>query len=131
MKKVPDFDIELSQATDYIMESPLAKRAFSDPPFPQYTNILRLLIQSVDRLADNCHMPEFTNHALPHICSIVRRASEWAVEDGWLYELSQQEIGYLLLALVIHDIGMLSQDAQDLPDEDKTSNMKGLADLAN
>lgn len=131
MKEIPSFDIELSQAIDYIMSSPLARKAFSNPPFPQYTNILRLLIQSVDRLADNCHMPEFTNHALPHICSIVRRASEWAVDDGWLEELSEQEVSYLLLALVIHDIGMLSQDAHDLPEEDKQLHMKGFSDISN
>ncbi len=131
MKEIPSFDIELSQAADYIMASPLAKKAFSNPPFLQYTNILRLLIQSVDRLADNCHMPEFTNHALPHICSIVRRASDWAVEDGWLKVLTEQEAGYLLLALVIHDMGMLSQDAQDLPDKNKSSNMKGFSDISN
>ena len=131
MKEIPDFDIELSQAMDYIMSSPLAKKAFAKPPFPHYTNILRLLIQNVDRLADNCHMPEFTNHALPHICSIVRRASEWAEADGWLDEITEPEAGYLLLALVIHDIGMLSQDAQDLPDEDRQTNMKGFADIAN
>ena len=131
MKEIPDFDIELSQAMDYIMAGPLAKKAFAKPPFPQYTNILRLLIQSVDRLADNCHMPEFTNHALPHICSIVRRASEWAEADGWLDKITEQEAGYLLLALVIHDIGMLSQDARDLPDEDRQTNMKGFADIAN
>lgn len=131
MKRIPDFDIELSQASDYIMTSPLARKAFSNPPFPQYTNILRILIQSVDRLADNCHMPEFTNHALPHICSIVRRASQWASEDGWLDDLTEQEAGYLLLALVIHDIGMLSQDAKDLPEEDRNVNMKGFADIAN
>ena len=131
MKKVPDFDIELSQAVDYIFDSPLAQKTFSNPPFPQYTNVLRLLIQSVDRLADNCHMPEFTNHALPHICSIVRRASEWAVEDKWLKEISEKETGYLLLALVIHDIGMLSQDSQDLPEKDISNNMKGFADISN
>lgn len=131
MKEIPDFDIELSQAMDYIMGSDLAGKAFDDPPFSQYTNVLRLLVQDVDRLADNCHMPEFTNHALPHICSVVRRASEWGVSAGWLELLSGQEAGFLLLALVIHDIGMLSQDAQDLPQKDRLSNMKGFSDISN
>lgn len=131
MKNIPDFDIELSQAIDYIMESPLAKKAFSKSPFPQYTNVLRILVQSVDRLADNCHMPEFTNHALPHICSIVRRASIWAVEDKWIDKIESNEAGYLLLALIVHDIGMLSQDASDLPQENKSRHMKGFSDISN
>lgn len=130
MREIPDFDVELSQAMDYIMSSPLAQKAFMRPPFPQYTIILQRLVQAVDRLADNCHMPEFTNHALPHICSIVRRASEWAVEDKWIDTISEQEAGYLLLALVIHDIGMLSQDAQDLPEQDRRTYMKGFGDIA-
>lgn len=131
MKDIPDFDIERSQAVDYIMESPLAKKAFSKPPFPQFTNVLRILVQSVDRLADNCHMPEFTNHALPHICSIVRRASIWAAEDHWIGKIECNEAGYLLLALIVHDIGMLSQDASDLPNENKSRHMKGFADISN
>ena len=131
MKEIPDFEIELSQAMDYIMGSDLAKKAFEMPPFPQYTNVLRSLIQNVDRLADNCHMPEFTNHALPHICSVVRRASEWGSSDGWMKCISTQEAGYVLLTLVIHDIGMLSQDAQDLPQKDRLSNMKGFSDISN
>ena len=131
MRYVPDFDIELAQATDYIMESSLAKKAFVNPPFSQFTNVLRTLIQSIDRLADNCHMPEFTNHALPHICSIVHRASEWAVRDKWITKIDEKEAGYLLLALVVHDIGMLSQDASELPDENKTANMKGFSDISN
>lgn len=131
MRYVPDFDIELAQATDYIMESSLAKKAFVNPPFSQFTNVLRTLIQSIDRLADNCHMPEFTNHALPHICSIVHRASEWAVRDKWIAKIDEKETGYLLLAFVIHDIGMLSQDASELPDENKTANMKGFSDISN
>lgn len=130
MREIPDFDVELSQAMDYIMSSPLAQKAFMMPPFPQYTIILQRLIQAVDRLADNCHMPEFTNHALPHICSIVKRASEWAVEDQWINTISEREAGYLLLALVIHDIGMLSQDAQDLQEQDRRTYMKGFGDIA-
>lgn len=131
MKDIPDFEIELSQAVDYIMESDLARKAFDKPPFFQYTNVLRTLVQSVDRLADNCHMPEFTNHALPHICSIVRRASIWAVEDRWIEKIESDEAGYLLLALIVHDIGMLSQDASDLPNENKSDYMKGFADISN
>lgn len=130
MKEIPDFDIELSQATDYILGCPLAKRAFCRPPFYNFTNIVTDIIYWIDQLADNCHMPEFTNHALPHICSIVKRASEWGESDGWLKETSPQEAGYLLIALLIHDIGMLSQDSRDLPEDEKLQHMKGLSDIS-
>lgn len=131
MKNIPDFDIELAQAVDYILGSALAKKALRKPPYDNYTNILNEIIRSIDRLADNCHMPEFTNHAMPHICSIVKRASEWAESDGWLEKISEKEAAYLLMALLVHDIGMLSQDANDIPDEEKVRCMKGFSDIPN
>lgn len=131
MKEIPDFDIELAQSIDYIFGSALAKKTFIDPPFRNYTNILTEILKSIDRLADNCHMPEFTNHAMPHICSIVKRASEWAESDGWLEDITSQEAGYLLMALLIHDIGMLSQDNRDIPDSEKARYMKGFSDVSN
>lgn len=97
MKEIPDFDIELAQATDYILRCPLANKAFSCPPFQNFANIVTDTIRWIDQLADNCHMPEFTNHALPHICSIVKRASEWGERDGWLKDTTPQEAGYLLI----------------------------------
>lgn len=130
MKEIPSFNIELAQASNYILGSSLAKRAFVCPPFHNFTNIVTEIICWIDRLADNCHMPEFTNHALPHICSIVKRASEWGESDGWLKETTPQEAGYLLMALLIHDIGMLSQDSRDIPENEKLQNMKGLSDIS-
>lgn len=129
MVQYPDFDIERAQALSFIFECALAQKAFEAPPFGSYVNIIRYLIESADRLADNCHMPEFTNHALPHICSIIQRASAWAVADGWIDFIDPQEAGYLLAALVIHDLGMLSQDARDLPDVELVSSRKGMSDL--
>ena len=41
MKEIPDFDIERSQSVDYIMGSGLAKKAFEEPPFKNYANILK------------------------------------------------------------------------------------------
>lgn len=131
MKEIPGFDVELAQSINYILGSPLAKKAFACPPFNNFTNILTEIIRGIDRLADNCHMPEFTNHALPHICSIVKRASEWGESDGWLADAASQEAGYLLIALLIHDIGMLSQDSGDIPDDEKFQYMKGLSDMSN
>lgn len=131
MKEIPAFDIELSQSVDYILGSGLAKKAFEEPPFKNYGNILVELIESIDRLADNCHMPEFTNHAMPHVCSIVKRASEWGEKDGWLQAASPGEAACLLMALAIHDIGMLSQDSKNLPDGERENYIKGLSDLSN
>lgn len=130
MKEIPSFDIELSQSTEYILGSSLAKKAFACPPFYNFTNIVIEIIGWIDRLADNCHMPELTNHALPHLCSIVKRASEWGESDGWLERITSQEAGYLLVALLIHDIGMLSQDSRDIPEDEKLQNMKGLSDVS-
>ncbi len=131
MKDIPDFDIELAQSIDYILGSALAKKALENPPYKNYVNILIEIIRNIDRLADNCHMPEFTNHAMPHICSIVKRASEWAEHDGWLDKITTEEAAYLLLALLIHDIGMLSQDAKDIPDAVRMKYMKGCSDIPN
>ena len=129
MDHYPDFDIERAQTFNFIMECHLAQRALVNPPFYSYANIVHFLIEEADHLADNCHMPEFTNHALPHICSIVRRASAWGEADGWIDKLSTAEAGYLLPALIIHDLGMLSQDARDLPDPERISSRKGMSDL--
>lgn len=130
MNHYPDFDIEQASVLSFIMGCSLAKKAFIDPPIRNYANITRSLVEEADRLADNCHMPEFTNHALPHICSIVRRASAWGTADGWIDQMSPAEACYLLIALIIHDLGMLSQDAQDLPDSERISSRKGMSDLA-
>lgn len=130
MRDIPDFKTEFSQVVDYIMGSDLAKKAFINPPFENYVNIIIETLSAIDRLADNCHMPEFTNHALPHICSVVKRASEWAVNDKWIDAITPKEAGYLLLSLIIHDIGMLSQDPNHLPDSEKINAQKGLSDIS-
>lgn len=131
MKQIPDFDIELNQTVSFVFESQITKKAMERPPFDDFANILVEIIQSIDRLADNCHMAEFTNHAMPHICSIIKRASEWAESDGWIKKISSQEAAYLLLALLIHDIGMLSQDAKYIPAQERSKYIKGSSDIAN
>lgn len=131
MKQIPDFDAELDQSVSFIFESQITKKALTRPPFDDFANILVEIIQSIDRLADNCHMAEFTNHAMPHICSIIKRASEWAESDGWIKKISSQEASYLLLALLVHDIGMLSQDAKYIPVQERSKYIKGSADIAN
>lgn len=131
MRNIPNFDTELSQAVEFVLGSDLAQRALIRPPFQNYTNIVIHLLQSIDCLADNCHMPEFTNHGLPHICSIVKRASEWGVSDQWIENLSPKEAGYLLIALIVHDVGMLSQDVKDIPEQERMLQMKEFSDISN
>jgi hypothetical protein len=142
MKNIPEFDFDISQATQYIFESELAKKAFEQPPFQNYANICRDVIRSLSRLANNCNMPEFTNHGLQHICSLVKRASEWGIDAGWLAlgnekgasngveALCPQEAGYLLLALLLHDIGMQQQDPKELLDGQTFNTQQGFADVA-
>lgn len=131
VKQIPDFDTELDQSISFIFESEITKKALVRSPFDNFANILLEIIHSIDRLADNCHIAEFTNHAMPHICSIIKRASKWAESDGWVKRISSQEAAYLLLALLIHDIGMLSQDAKYIPVKERSKYIKGSSDIAN
>lgn len=129
MRILPDFQMEFVQATEFILSSELARKAFESPPFDNFGNIIRDVIQDIDRLADNCHMPEFTDHALPHICSLVKRVSEWGIADAWLSQLTPAEAGYLLFSILIHDIGMLSQNPADLLNDQERLSL-GLSDVA-
>lgn len=129
MRMFPDFQMEFVQATEFILSSELSRRAFESPPFDNFGNIIRDVIQDIDRLADNCHMPEFTDHALPHICSLVKRVSEWSVADAWLSQLTPAEAGYLLFSILVHDIGMLSQNPADLLNDQERLSL-GLSDVA-
>lgn len=130
MREIPDFKMELVQASDFILSSELARIAFQSPPFNNYGNIIRDIIEDIDRLADNCHMPEFTDHALPHICSLVKRISDWGIVDKWLPKLSAAEAGYLLFSILVHDVGMLSQNPKDLSNKQANIPLLGLVDIA-
>lgn len=114
MRAFPDFQLELTSSTDYVLASPLGRKALSDNNIPDLTNLLRDLMEGMDRLAKNCHLPEFTDHALPHICSLVKRLSVWGTTAKWLDGLQPVEATYLLLATLTHDLGMLSQDPAEL-----------------
>ncbi|MDD3898716.1 MAG: hypothetical protein PHE82_07195 [Syntrophomonadaceae bacterium] len=135
MRMIPDFQIELTQATDYILDSKLARHALKEPPFLGFGNIIRDTMEDIDRLADNCHLPEFTDHALPHLCSMIKRISDWGwegnEENKWGEKLGANEAAYLLLAILIHDIGMLSQDPAHLEIPAMINLPKGLADVSN
>lgn len=130
MKELPNFNINISQAINYIFESDLAVLAFANPPFINFVNIVRRTIETIDRLSENCNMPEFTNHGLRHICSLVKRTSEWAITDGWIEKINCKEAGYLLMALLVHDLGMLSQEPSDLSSDVALEYKRGIGDLA-
>jgi hypothetical protein len=122
-RALPDPEISLRDARDFIVGSPLARKAFacSEHSLPLF---LHDLLDAIYRLVQSCHLPEFTDHGLPHLCSLVDRISRWELppnpneEQSKLTDkLSPEEAATLLVATLIHDIGMLSQNPIDLPDD--------------
>ena len=123
MRQLPDPDLSLRDASDFVFDSSIARRALVDPHPPALTVFLRELVQSIYRLTVSCHLPEFTDHGLSHLCSLIDRLSRWTaigaepnpirVVDGSDFETTQAAV--LLLATLFHDIGMLSQRPEDLP----------------
>lgn len=71
-----DFKNDLRLVTDYIFSTRLCRKAVEVSLPGGATNIIRDLLKAKDTLALSCHFPEFTDHALPHIVSLVERASE-------------------------------------------------------
>lgn len=118
MNRLPDFKIGLREATDFVFASELCRKAVN-AFFPiSITNVIRDLLSSIDVLSKNCHIPEFTDHSLLHVVSVIDRASEWTVNNGMrlVDKLTARECSLLILSLICHDLGMLSQDPNDLPD---------------
>lgn len=114
MRKLPEFDTSLFFSIDFINSTSLAKKAFRGNFLPEFPNILREIIEQIYILAKSCHLAEFTEHGLPHICSVVKRISDWGDNIGWLEIITPNEASALLLAAIIHDIGMLTQNKDDL-----------------
>ena len=136
MRPLPDNDLSLRDASDFIFESALGRRALLNPNPASLAVFLRDVITSIHRLTVSCHLPELTDHGLHHLCSLVDRVSRWSsprnqqlcnVVDG----LDPTECAVLLLAILFHDIGMLSQRPEDLPQEQAQWDSMGLRDVPN
>jgi hypothetical protein len=122
MRPLPDPDISLRDACDFITNSSLGRRALTAPAPANLAVLVRDLVDAIYRLTISCHLSEFTDHGLGHLCSLVDRLSRWtslspqgstiAVVDSGL---SPEEASILLLATLVHDIGMLSQRIEDMP----------------
>src|SRR5206468_905627 len=122
-RPLPDPEISLRDARDFIISSSLARRAMAGGP-ADMPLFLHDLLEIVHRLVQSCHLPEFTDHGLPHLCSLVDRVSRWetpsvgaASPESLCARLQPREAAILLIALLIHDLGMLSQNPIDLPDD--------------
>lgn len=126
-RKLPDSDLNLRDARDFIITSSLARKALMTKKLAAFPNFLNDFIEKIYRLCQSCHMPEFTDHGLPHICSLVERISAWT-NDKKQYivdTIRPEEAAELLLAVLIHDLGMLSQNAEDLPIDSPPYKQKG------
>jgi hypothetical protein len=136
-RQLPDPDINLRDAADFILVSKLGRRALTYNTKYPLSLFWRDLISEIHRLVSSCHMPEFTDHGLPHLCSLIDRISLWtcAPDNGepmpLVGKLSEEEAAILLTAVLIHDIGMLSQKPEDLPPDHRdyrSQDTKNLAD---
>ena len=120
-QNLPDPEIGLRDARDFLVSNSLARKAFTHGT-KQFPNFVSDLIEAIYRLVQSCHLPEFTDHGLPHLCSLVDRICRWELspthkKSNLVEELSSSEAEVLLLATLVHDIGMLSQNPVDLPDD--------------
>jgi hypothetical protein len=135
MRSLPDPEVSLRDASDFIFDSALCRGALREPHPRSLAILLREVISGIHRLTVSCHLPEFTDHGLGHLCSLVDRLSRWSsglsgsashsIVDG----LSAEECAILLLAVLLHDVGMLSQRPEDLPPGDPNATAKPLRDV--
>lgn len=123
-RALPDPNGSLYESRDFILGSRLARRAFVAAR-DHFTNFICDLLDATQRLSQSCHLPEFTDHGLPHLCSLVDRVSQWQPpgdpREYVVNGMSPQNARLLLVAVLIHDLGMLSQKPEDLPDYHSTA----------
>lgn len=137
LRPLPDSDISLRDAADFVLDSRLGRKALEWNALPGFPIFARDLIGHIFRLTQSCHLPEFTDHGLPHLCSLVDRISRWTcapqfgVSRTLVEVVSAEEAAVLLLATLVHDIGMLSQRSEDLPLDDPQRTAKALSNTAN
>ena len=135
MRSLPDPEVSLRDASDFIFDSALCRGALREPQPRSLALLLREVISGIHRLTVSCHLPEFTDHGLSHLCSLIDRLSRWSsassgtasrlIVEGLLAE----ECAILLLATLLHDIGMLSQRPEDLPPGDPNATAKPFRDV--
>lgn len=135
MRNLPDPEVSLRDASDFIFDSALCRRALGEPRPACLAVFLRDIIAGIHRLTVSCHLPEFTDHGLSHLCSLIDRLSRWSsagigpVPELVLHGLDRGECSVLLIATLIHDIGMLSQRPEDLPVGSSNAAAKPLRDV--
>lgn len=124
---LPDSNSSLYTSRDFILGSSLARRAL-EVSAPRFATFIADLLDATHRLAQSCHLPEFTDHGLPHLCSLIDRVSRWELprkpdeQPRTLAEaLTPDQAKSLLVAVLTHDLGMLSQKPDDLPVPHSTS----------
>ena len=120
-RTLPDANSSLYTSRDFILGSSLARRAL-EVSAPRFATFIADLLDATHRLAQSCHLPEFTDHGLPHLCSLIDRVSSWELpietdksQRTLAESLTPDQAKSLLVALLTHDLGMLSQKPVDLP----------------
>ncbi len=123
-RPLPDPEISLRDARDFIVGSLLGRRTIGGCSEASLPLFVHDLLDALYRLVQSCHLPEFTDHGLPHLCSVVDRISRWELPPSvnvgsplLCNNLDPGEAGVLLIAALVHDIGMLSQNPVDLPED--------------
>lgn len=136
MRPLPDPELYFRDARDFIFTSALCRRALTQPNPPNLAVFLQAVLQHVFRLSLSCHLPEFTDHGLSHLCSLVDRLSHWsrpsaAAADGEsvLDALRPEDCAVLLLGTLFHDIGMLSQRVEDMPEDATDLSFRAVTDI--
>jgi len=136
MRDLPDPHLSLHDASDYIFGSQLVRIALADPHPRNLAVLIRDVIVLIHRLTVSCQLAEFTEHGLPHLCSLIDRIDRWTIPStgaspsSIVSGMTAGEAGQLVLAVLFHDIGMLSQRPDDMPGAAPVWESRGTRDLA-